>query len=296
MSQRDIDQKLISLLGPCCHTCLCWNQINPWGENVSPQIERTTNTRLADKETRCRFQTRRLWVSAAGRGYARPFSIAHVRGVIYKTRKRRRVDSPQVVLCGKLAAIVHCHAPVILPSARNMTAPVSLFARRVIYIQFPFSSSGRGPDEALSPPRTPWIDNAAVNSSSSWLISQVVTGRAARICWLSKVNGAGPLACSLSPSVWWLARDVRPGASITTARESHFSGRKRLDFTWPQPVALDQHAVVAQSWGSGTVGPGTADLRLVSLHAREFVSQQNLASSSSKIGHFKLYLSLFIAG
>lgn len=129
------------------------------------------------------------------------------------------------------------------------------------------------PGEALSPPRTPWIDNAAVNSSSSWLISQVVTGRAARICWLSKVNGAGPLACSFSPSVWWLARDVRPGASITTARESHFSGRKRLDFTWPQPVALDQHAVVAQSWGSSTVGPVTADSRLVSLHAREFVSQ-----------------------
>lgn len=58
-----------------------------------------------------------------GRGYARPFSIAHVRGVIYKTRKWRRVDSPQVVLCGKLAAIVHCHAPVILPSTRNMAAP-----------------------------------------------------------------------------------------------------------------------------------------------------------------------------
>lgn len=127
------------------------------------------------------------------------------------------------------------------------------------------------PNAALTPPRTPWINNAAVNSSSSWLISQVVTGGAAHICWLSKVNGAGPLACFFSPSVWWLARDVRPGASITTARESHFSGRKRLDFTWPQPVALDQHAVVAQSWGNGTVHPGTVDLTRVSLHARTFI-------------------------
>lgn len=272
MSQRDIDQKLISLLGPCCHTCLCGNQINPWGENVSPQIERTTNTRLADKETRCRFQTRRLWVSAAGRGYARPFSIAHVRGVIYKRanagvltllRSSSVGNSPQSFTVTPLS---YCRPQEIwLPHEPVCTScylhPVS------------FQRQRPRPDEALSPPRTPWIDNAAVNSSSSWLISQVVTGRAARICWLSKVNGAGPLACSFSPSVWWLARDVRPGASITTARESHFSGRKRLDFTWPQPVALDQHAVVAQSWGSGTVGPVTADLRLVSLHAREFVSQ-----------------------
>lgn len=138
-----------------------------------------------------------------------PFNVAHVWRVIYKLR----VDSPQLVLCGKLAAIVHCHAAVILPSTRNMTGP---WARlHVVLSTSSFLSAAARPGEALFPPRTQRIDNGAVNSSSR-LISQVVTGRAARICWLSKVNGAKPLACSFSRAVWWLARDVRPQASIKT--------------------------------------------------------------------------------
>lgn len=74
---------------------------------------------LLIKKRNVAFKRAGCVLAMQGGGYTSSFNITHVWRVIYK----RRVDSLRVVLCGNLAAIVHCHAAVMLPSTRNMTAP-----------------------------------------------------------------------------------------------------------------------------------------------------------------------------
>lgn len=60
------------------------------------------------------------------------FNVAHVWRVIYT---RRVADSPRVVLCGKLAAIFHCHIAVY----KKYGCATSPLACGLIYIQFPLT-------------------------------------------------------------------------------------------------------------------------------------------------------------
>lgn len=115
-----------------------------------------------------------------GGGYAGSFNVAHVWRVILQAACWLSSARPLWETRCNRSLSRRCHIAV----NKKYDCPMSLFACRVIYIQFPLRRSRGGgglprPGEALFPPHTQRINNGTV-SSSSRLITQVVTGRAAK--------------------------------------------------------------------------------------------------------------------